>query len=82
MAKHEAGAILMTDPTPDPTVSTFVVRFLREWSVAGPRWRGRIEQIPSGKSAAFLRQEVMWEFIQDLGVMVDATHQSGTADGS
>ncbi len=82
MAKHEAGAIFMTEPTPDPFVSTFVVRFLREWSAAGPRWRGRIEQIPSGKSAAFLRQEVMWEFIQGLGVMVDATHQSGTADGS
>jgi hypothetical protein len=71
----------MTEPTPDPFVSTFVVRFLREWSAAGPRWRGRIEQIPSGKSVAFLHQEVMWEFMQDLGVVVDGRPPSGTADG-
>jgi hypothetical protein len=71
----------MTEPTPDPLVSTFVVRFLREWSAAGPRWRGRIEQIPSGKSVAFLHQEVMWEFMQGLGVMVDGRPPSGTADG-
>jgi hypothetical protein len=72
----------MTEPTPDPTVSTFVVRFLQEWSAAGPRWRGRIEHIPSGKSVAFLQQEVIWQFIQGFGIMPDGTDQPGTADGS
>jgi hypothetical protein len=71
----------MTEPTQDPFVSTFVVRFWQEWSAAGPRWRGRIEHIPSGKSTAFLHQEVMWEFIRGLGIMVDGRHQSGKADG-
>ena len=72
----------MTEPTPVPTISTFVVRFWQEWSAAGPRWRGRIEQFPSGKGAAFLHQESMWRFIQDFGILLNATNQSGTADRS
>jgi hypothetical protein len=72
----------MTEPTPDPAINTFVVRFWQEWSAAGPRWRGRIEHIPSGKSAAFLHQEVIWRFIRGFGIMPDDTNQSGKADGS
>lgn len=72
----------MTEPFPVPPISTFVVRFWQERSAVGPRCRGRIEHIPSGKSAAFLHQEVMWEFIQGFGIMVDDTNQAGTADGS
>jgi hypothetical protein len=70
----------MTEPFPVPTISTFVVRFWQEWSAAGPRWRGRIEHVPSGKSAAFLHQEVMWEFIQGFGIVVDDTNQSRTVE--
>jgi hypothetical protein len=68
----------MTEPTPDLTISTFLVRFLWEWSAAGPRWRGRIEQIPSGKSAAFLGEEMMWQFIQSFGIMVDPSSEHET----
>jgi hypothetical protein len=72
----------MTEPTPLPVISTFVLRFWQEWSVGGPRWRGRIEHIPSGKSTAFLREEVMWAFIQSFGIVVDDTNQSGTEEVS
>ena len=70
----------MTEPFPGPATSTFVIRFLQEWSPVKPRWRGRIEHIPSGKSAAFLDQEVMWEFIQSFGIIVDDTSQSRTVE--
>jgi hypothetical protein len=43
-------------------VSTFVVRFWREWLAAGSRWRGHIEHVQSGKSAAFLDLEGMLDF--------------------
>jgi hypothetical protein len=72
----------MTETCPVPTISTFVVRFWQEWSAGKARWRGRIEHIPSGKSAAFLHEEVMWEFIQGFGIVVDDASQSGTADRS
>jgi hypothetical protein len=56
----------MTESTPDPPVaSTFVVRFRREWSAAGTRWRGQIEHVQSGQSAMFL----------DLGQMLDFVHR-------
>jgi hypothetical protein len=61
-------------------MSTFVVRFWQEWSAGGPQWRGRIEQIPSGKTTAFLHQEVMWEFIQSFGILVDPSSKYETED--
>ena len=70
----------MTESTPLPVMSTFVVRFWQEWSAGGPRWRGRIEQVPSGKTAAFLHQEVMWEFIQSFGIMIDSSNKHETED--
>ena len=60
----------MTEP-PVPPISTFVVRFWREWSAAGPRWRGRIEHVQSGQSATFLGVEGMLDFVRSLGVMSD-----------
>jgi hypothetical protein len=69
----------MTEPFPVPAMSTFVLRFWQEWSAGGPRWRGRIEHIPSGKSAAFLHEEVMWAFIRSFGIVGDDPNQSGTA---
>jgi hypothetical protein len=55
--------------SPDSPASTFVVRFWREWSVAGPRWRGQIDHVQSGESARFLDLEEMLDIIQGFGVM-------------
>ena len=35
----------MAEPSPIPSISTFVVPFWRDWSAAGPRWRGRVEHV-------------------------------------
>jgi hypothetical protein len=70
----------MTELFPGPAISTFVLRIWQEWSAGGPRWRGRIEHIPSGKSAAFLDEEAMWQFIQCFGVTLDGAVQSWTVD--
>jgi hypothetical protein len=59
----------MAEPSPVPPVSTFVVRFWQEWSAAGPRWRGRIEHVQSGESAAFLDVDGMLDFVRRVGVM-------------
>lgn len=59
----------MTESSPVPPVSTFVVRFWREWSAAGPRWRGHIEHVQSGESAAFLQMDGMLNFVRCIGVM-------------
>jgi hypothetical protein len=55
--------------TPRPSVSTFVIRFWREWSAAGPRWRGRIEHVQSGESVTFLDLDEMLDFVRRIGVM-------------
>jgi hypothetical protein len=61
----------MTDtPAPSP-LSTFVIRFWREWSAAGPQWRGRIEHVQSGESAPFLSWRQMVDFIQRFGIMAE-----------
>jgi hypothetical protein len=49
----------MAEPSPVPPINTFIVCFWQEWSAAGPRWRGRIEHVQSGESAAFLGLEGM-----------------------
>ena len=49
--------------------STFIVRFWQEWSATGPRWRGRIEHVQSGASAAFLDLEGMLDFVRRFGMM-------------
>ena len=55
----------------DPPTSTFVLRFWREWSAAGPRWRGRVEHLQSGESATFLGLGALLVFIRRFGVMAD-----------
>jgi len=60
----------MAESSPLPPASTFVVRFWREWSATGPRWRGRIEHVPSGESAAFLDADGMLDFVRRVGIMV------------
>ena len=59
----------MAESSPVPPISTFVVRFWREWSAAGPRWRGRIEHVQSGESATFLGLDEMLDFVRRIGVM-------------
>jgi len=58
----------MAEPSSFSPVSTLVIRLWREWSVAGSRWRGRIEHVQSGESAAFLNLEGMLDFLQRFGV--------------
>jgi hypothetical protein len=58
----------MAEPSPNPAVSTFVLRFWREWSPGSGRWRGRIEHVPSGESAAFLDVRGMLRFLEHFGV--------------
>jgi hypothetical protein len=48
--------------------ATFVVRFWRETAADEERWRGRIEHVQSGKSAAFLDFESMLSFLKDFGI--------------
>ncbi len=59
----------MAEPSPVLPISTFVVRFWQEWSAAGSRWRGQIEHVQSGESAAFLDVDGMLEFVRRIGVM-------------
>jgi len=63
-----------------PPASTFVLRFWREWSATGSRWRGRIEHVQSGERADFVALEGMMEFVRDLGVMADDQVRLGKAD--
>jgi hypothetical protein len=61
----------VTEPPLVTPCIAFVVRFWRERSAAGSRWRGRIEHVQSGESASCLDLEGILVFIQDLGVMTD-----------
>jgi hypothetical protein len=54
-----------------PPASTFVLRFWREWSAAGSRWRGRIEHVQSGESAVSLDLQGILDFIERCGVMAE-----------
>jgi hypothetical protein len=61
----------MAEPCPVPPVSTFVVRFWREWSAAGPRWRSRVEHVQSGQSATFLGLNAVLDCMRRCRVMAD-----------
>jgi hypothetical protein len=61
----------MTEPSGVPRVITFVVRFWREWSAAGLRWRGRIQHVESGDSASFIDLDKMLQFLRCSGVMAE-----------
>jgi hypothetical protein len=60
----------------DPPTSTFVVRFWREWSAAGPRWRGQIDHVQSGESARFLDLEGLLAVLERYGVIPPGTGRS------
>jgi hypothetical protein len=72
----------MTESPPVPPISTFVVRFWREWSAAGPRWRGRIEHVQSGQSVAFLNWDGMLDFVRSFGAMPDDESRPAKEDGA
>ena len=61
----------MAEPSGVPPASTFVIRFWREWSAAGSRWRGRIEHVQSGESATSLDLQGLLDFVQRHGIMAD-----------
>jgi hypothetical protein len=54
-----------------PPASTFVLRFWREWSASGSRWRGRIEHVQSGQRADFVELQGILEFVRAFGVMAE-----------
>ena len=54
-----------------PPASTFVLRFWREWSASGSRWRGRIEHVQSGQRADFVELQSILEFVRAFGVMAE-----------
>jgi hypothetical protein len=60
------------EPPAVPPLSTFVLRFWREWSPDGVRWHGRIEHLQSGQSATFLDVEGLTNIIRGFGIMTDA----------
>jgi hypothetical protein len=64
-----------------PPVSIFVVRFRWEGTAAGPRWRGRIEHVQSGESAAFLDLDGMLSFLRRFGAGDDDHGQPTQGDG-
>lgn len=49
-------------------MTTFVVRFWREWTGAETRWRGRIEHVQSGRRQDFLYLNDMLGFLRQMGV--------------
>ena len=53
------------------TMVTFVIRFWRETSEGKVRWRGQIEHVQSGQSAAFLDVDAMLRFLHGFGVEAD-----------
>ena len=68
----------MAEPSSIAPASTFVVRFWREWSAVGSRWRGRIEHVQSGQSATTLDLQAITDFIQRQGIMADPSHEPPT----
>ena len=57
------------------SAATFVVRFWRESTAGEVRWRGCIEHVQSGKSAAFLEINGMLNFLQSFGITVGDLNQ-------
>jgi hypothetical protein len=57
------------------TAATFVVRFWRETTASGTRWRGSIEHVPSGEQAAFLEIDAMLSFLRRFGVTLQDQNQ-------
>jgi hypothetical protein len=63
-----------------PPASTFIVRFWWDRSGDVSRWRGQIQHVQSGESAAFLDIEGMLGFVRDIGIAVSNLEQAGTGE--
>jgi len=63
----------MSEQSSFPQASTFVVRFWREPSCSGARWRGRIEHVQSGESLAFLDLDGILPFFGRFGIVAGDT---------
>ena len=61
----------MTEPPGVPRVITFVVRFWREWSATGQRWRGRIQHVESGNAVSFMDLNKMMRFLRSSGALAE-----------
>ncbi len=64
------------DPVKENPASTFVVRLWPERSATGLRWRGRIDHVQSGESAAFLDTDGMVNFIHRFSALDDHKRQT------
>jgi hypothetical protein len=71
----------VAEPFSVPPVSTFVVRVWREWSAGAGRWRGCIEHVQSGRSAAFVDLGVMLRFLRCFGLGEDDGDQPTMGEG-
>ncbi len=68
----------MSEQSSFPQASIFVVRFWREGSSSGARWRGRIEHVQSGESLAFLDLDAILPFLGRFGIVAgDTSRGSG-----
>lgn len=67
-------------PVRTTDTATFVVRFWREWTGHGSRWRGRIEHVKSGQQADFLEVKAMIGFLERFGIS-DRVDAAGREDG-
>jgi hypothetical protein len=66
----------MTRSSPETPINTFVIRFWRDWSAAGPRWHGWIDHVQSGERTAFRDLEGMVGFLRCFGIMAPAGDES------
>lgn len=57
-------------PVKTTDTPTFVLRFWREWTGHGARWRGRNEHVQSGRRADFLEAKAMIGFLERFGISV------------
>jgi hypothetical protein len=71
---------IVAEPSSVPPASTFIVRFWRERSAAGSRWRGRIEHIQSGESTTSPDLQGIVDFFQRHGIMDDRSNEHEEAD--
>jgi hypothetical protein len=65
----------MAETAAAPPLSTFVVRFWREWSAAGPRWRGQVDHVQSGRTAAFLDLQELPAIFLSFGITIGQARQ-------
>lgn len=68
----------MAEPSRVDPANTFVVRLWSEWSAGGLRWRGRVDHVQSGDSAAFLDVDGLLAFIRRFTPLEDDKHQATT----